>query len=119
MADLVSKKAADVREIEGHIIKARVKNSQFMDALAEEYRDTGRPWSADRIERIAKKLKTPPEHKHTVAPGAWKCYEEPMHNEVHFINQCTTCGERVALAFDREDYEKIEKAYAKLIGGET
>ena len=27
MADLVSKKAADVREIEGHIIKARVKNS--------------------------------------------------------------------------------------------
>ena len=28
----------------------------FMNALAEEYRDTGRPWSAIRIERIARRL---------------------------------------------------------------
>lgn len=30
---------------------------EFMEALAEEYRETGRPWSAIRIERITKKLK--------------------------------------------------------------
>ena len=28
----------------------------FMNAVAEEYRDTGRPWSAIRIEKIAKRL---------------------------------------------------------------
>ena len=56
-----------------------------------------------------------PKHKHQVKPDAWKCYEEPIKNEMHFINQCTTCGEKVALAFPMEDFEKIEEAYTKLI----
>ena len=45
------------------------------------------------------------ECQHTVAPMDWKWYEEYRTNEIVFVNECTKCGQKVAVAIPKERFE--------------